>query len=406
MNPGEAAKDVVKNDERYVEAAKICSSYSKCSTSQAEFTISADYSHDGGKKETIYYPYTANNDKTTKDTIKYTSGSNVICTNENTNSTIISFDGCYKCGGNNVDGTPSSTRYYMTEWGFPGTWISKKNGQISFKPMSGWLKVEGKFCIPSGAEDVNQGWWNANFFNDIEKNKTIYSINDTDLSEKRGSNITFSACKAPEIKKDKIDYNIRAAAKTFGLFGWDINIKCFYALNSNFPEYEDGDSCLANSSKSNVEDGYSIRSVDLVNLFPNENGDSLTSFDTTGRAAGFNWTSYATNDKIEEYLSDPKAYRTWIQKMGYDVYSDEYLDYDVTLTKEMIKTLKNEHKSKKAFNTNELEPISDVVVNYRSSLFRGSNPLLKEFKVPSEKAIRCNNMKNYQSDDCFVGEGK
>ena len=61
-------------------------------------------------------------------------------------------------------------------------------------------------------------------------------------------------------------------------------------------------------------------------------------------------------------------------------------------------------------NVDDVDNTSDDIVeynsvtNYRSTLFRGNTPILSKFKVPSEIALKCNNMRNNQSDDCFQGE--
>ena len=344
MNPNEAERDSRYNAAQYYAAAEKCSKYSRCSEKQAQFTISANYLNEESPKDgvTIEYPYSTKGKE--KDTIQYKNGS-VACTNTNANTTLLTpvIEGnqnhCYNCNATDVDDEESSSRMYVAEWGFPGVWFNGKSRAISYTSRAGWYKLKGKFCIPEAAKDVNQDWWNVYYCTDMKDNNTSYACNDSSSTEKSGcqganicNNVPTQKTATKEQKeqvKNKITYNISANTTHFGMFAWNIDIKCFYALNSS-KNNNNG------SAKNDLD--YTVRSVELDNLFPAANGNTLVegSEDTTGRAPGFNWSMYAKNDKIPTFSSDPAAYRTWVQTIGYDVYTDEYLDYDIVLTKEDI----------------------------------------------------------------------
>lgn len=418
LNPDDYQKDYENNMKVYNELKSKCEGYAKCSTTQSEFTISASYTAKGDSKETtIHYPYTSTTDNpNTKATIKY--GTNSISCSpsiDQETSIFLSTNGCYNCNkGSNGTGTgtttDSSVTWYQTEWSFPGTWSDLKSGNISYTPKPGWLKFDKKFCLPRQIEDVNQDWWNASY---LSKSSGMSFSYNTPTTEKRECNII--SCPAPsEVFKQSdvgnITYNIEAGTRKFGLFEWNVDIKCFYGLNSNFPYNSKGKIICAtdcpNAGSPLGTTGVSIRPVDLANLFPAANGESLSNPATTGRAAGFNWTEFAnTAKKDQNYTSDPKNYRTWVQSVKYDVYADEYLDYDIYLYKEDIAKLKESNKQIKNFNKSPLTSSVDSVTHYRSKLFR-DGAILKEFHAPSEEALRCNNIKNYSSNECFVGEVK
>jgi hypothetical protein len=48
------------------------------------------------------------------------------------------------------------------------------------------------------------------------------------------------------------------------------------------------------------------------------------------------------------------------------------------------------------------------VINYQSSLFRGNNAIIHSDKIPQINALKCNNIKNYRSDECddFAEDGE
>ena len=409
LNPGESKRDDEKNIKIYNDILKQCEAYTKCSTTQAEFSFDVSYEYEGGKEaKTIYYPYTSNNDSHAKDTIKYTrETASVACTSGNANTTILLSNGCYTCAnGNSTNETEFvSNHWYQTEWSFPGTWLHIKTGEISYEPVNkpGWRQRKRKYCIPLNAKDVNEKWWNSYYINRYFNQQNLsYFVPSYSKCE-----VTSCDSKFTEADKKTIDYNINAHTRKFGLLEWDIDISCFYALNSHFPKHDGGSSCTVKDVKCLEEiNAKKIRSVELTNLFPAEDGSTLSTPNAMGRTPGFNWSAYATNIlKDQDFTSRPENYAKWVQKKGYNVYSDEYLDYEFDLTKDVIRRIKKQGDN---FTEFAGDAIVNSVVNYRSNLFRGDNAIVHSDKIPSVTALKCNNIKNYRSDECddFAEDGE
>lgn len=397
--------DAEFNKKQYETLVKQCEAYASCNTTTAEFTISVDYTVKGNKtKQTINFPYTENNNSNSKDTItsKDTSAS---CPAES-NSIILSSDGCYNCSNIN------EKKMYMTEWSFPGTWLHNKTGRITYNPSSAtsesWRKMPNKFCLPLNIENTNTKWYN---YYQAKNNgdDTSYSYNNpeyiTNVTCPDGRKLTniceYKNTKFTSDDAKNIDYNINATARKFGMYEWDIDISCFYAVNDLFPKEKESDDCSALTCTDEVE--AKVRSVDLTNLFPDKEGNKLTDSSNTGRAPGFNWTSFAEQTtKDKDYTSLPSKYAKWVQAKGTNVYSDDYLDYEVNLTKEIINEIKKEFNSgmNKKYTSWEGDTEVNSVINYQSPLFRNGGILSSNSKYPVGNAITCNNMKNYASTEC------
>ncbi len=412
LNPGVSEVDDVINREEYKKAIDACAHYSRCSESQATFDFKVNYTDENNKEQTINFPYSASNPNA-KDTIQYSrEGHSVLCTSESNklNTTILQSNGCYKCAEKDStnDQSGSSNNWYLTEWTFPGTWINNKTGEISYEPKTGagWDKYTGKFCLPKKAGNVNRRWFNAYF---IAKNgeDDIYSyFNETTTTS--SDKCTVTNCKKyeegnsgsfPTDAAKDIKYNITAEARSFGLFGWNIDIKCFYATNKKFPEYDSGKTCDT-SGDCKETDTVRIRSVDLANIFPSKDGEKLVNPTTVGReTVPFNWSQYATNTKTNNFTSQPSDYTAWVQTANYKIYEgEEYLDYEIDLTKDLINQLRSDNRNYTNF---EGEVVAGSVYNYRSNLFRGQNPILRaSSKFPDESVLGCNNIRNYRSTSC------
>ena len=389
--------DAKYNKEKYETLVKQCEAYASCNTTTAEFTISVDYTLKGNKtKQTIYFPYTSNNDTNSKNTI--TSKDKSATCPTDSNSIILNSDGCYNCA--NID----QKRMYMTEWSFPGTWIHNKTGEITYDSSKatnkGWQSQPNKFCLPLNIENVNAKWYNYYQAKVNGNNKNISYNNKTyEVTCPDGTKLTNLDCdyrNTTFTSRDKIDYNINAKARKFGFFEWDIDISCFYALNSEFPslsEKECKQTCLPQATPNEGAD-YVIRPVDLENLFPDSEGNKLSSTDKTGRTPGFNWSSYSNQtNKDVNYKSLPANYTKWIQAKGYSVYSDEYLDYEVNLTKEMITKIRNKKVNytswKGVVNDESLVEVKSANT-YQSDLIR--KDLAGYTKYPNYEALKCNNI--------------
>ena len=205
-----------------------------------------------------------------------------------------------------------------------------------------------------------------------------------------------------------IDYNINGKTKNFGHFGWNISVSCFYALNTKIPVIEEDSSStdekIPHECKTSSESAR-VRTVDLTNLFPSTDGTNKNSDSTTtGRTPGFNWSTYATisENKNPTYTSSPAQYLADVQKLGYSVYSNNYLDYEITLDKAKLSELKKytnggNEKDYTAFDGTSTVSDKTGVTRYTSKLL---DSLGSNIKRPSATARECNNMKNYGSNEC------
>ena len=362
LNPGSGIADDARNIELYNSAVSACKAAATCSKKTATFTIAVKYdTKDGDEPYTVhkvYYPYTSNSQHKSNPTEggnEYNSIAKDTFTNgigfKNDSSTIIDFDGCYASTDNN--------RWYLTEWGFPGTYINNKTGEISFATpddLSGWYLENKKFCIPLNAKTVNADWWTWKVMNN-----------------------GVGTAPAVTAKSGTSDgYNIEAIAKDFGYFGWDLTTKCFYAIN-NQPGGRGG----TGGTPDEIEEtaGYIIRAVDRGNLFPNS-GMNVT--EAQRREIGFNWTSKATilSQKNNKYKINPEDLKESIEANADSIYAEDP-DYEFTLTPSDLTTLRRYNKK---YNYTEwLGDTSSIngVMSYQSNLFRivGEEPNILDTKA-------------------------
>ena len=304
---------------------------------------------------------------------------------------------------------------YQTEWGLPGTWINNKTGAISYepKPTDTWTKRT--FCLPFDAANVNSKWWNAYYISQADQGNAKFSYIDLDYTSKiEGCSIKCPKASEAFTKQDKVIYNIRGHAKKFGLFGWNIDVECFYAINDDFPNYDGGSTCTSsgcvNGKSGDGELDYTIRSVDLKKLFPSKDESQAE------RSPGFNWSKFATVSKELDpnYTSYPQEYSKWLQKINYNIYSsdDYYLDYYVKLTRETLGELREESSNNYTdFKGKASISEGSSVVNYRSPLFSSGGKLSGGENIyPNANALKCNNIGEKKSKtsgyeaECFVVE--
>lgn len=414
LNKSQYDADVKNNKDTYQRAKSECKAAASCSTTTAEFTMSVDYTKTNGVVKTVKFPFSVNGQET--DVLR-SQGTDKNHTSLTKNAeikdlpTILGYNGCYK--------SEDEKNWYQTEWSFPGTWQNPKTHEISYVKPSGdsWKENPNKFCIPANAKDVNQRWWiyyYAKYYANDPKysyNNAEYLSNAAECVDENGSSKLTSCNYASmanndvnKIAKNSLTYNITGRAKEFGMFGWDITVKCFYALYT--PSEFDCTNNVSGSANNQIlpncpkkgNEKYRVRSVDLKDLFPNPSG-AKTSSDTTGRAPGFNWSQFAdityksggsstvANEQRTEYIANPSSYTKWVQKQGYSVYSDNYLDYEVKLTRDEINKLRDTGRNYTNYQDNYTS--DKYVTHYQSKLIRSE---LKKTKYPGQSALVCNNI--------------
>lgn len=376
LNPAEASEDYAQNIKAYNKAVSDCKASASCSTKTAEFSISIKYDTDtdGDGKRTVnkvYYPFTTN-EESIKHDAEYeedeipTEKLNAQGNNSVSDSSIIlSYAGCYK--------DKEVENKYMTEWSFPGTYIHNKKGQISYKEKTSgsWYFEKDKFCTVLDAEDVNTKWWE---WYQLGKSYTPAELQE-ELNGKTGTSN---------------GYNIEAIAKDFGYFGWNFNIKCFYALStSGIPQ------CIDGEEPCDDYDDYLIRSVDIDNLFPNSNNDGV--IEEGERAVGYNWTDDAKilSIKNESYHVDPISLRERIETNANILYDDSNLEYKFTLTPATLNKIRKYNNTTAYGDFGGTTTEINGVMAYKSNLFRsgvGTN-IIDHSNVNIKAEIGTNNTK-------------
>ena len=394
LNQDEAKADYKANVKLYNEAIAKCKASASCTTKQATFTINVSYKDGSGTVKTINYPYESNPQQLKSDSNKESATCGTYDSDKNI---ILNYGGCYKkCG----DGTE-----YHSRWSFPGVWVNNKTGELAFKKPSGeaWKEQDDKFCLPLDAKNVNQKWWN--YYYGLYDSKNTTSADSSEYKANCSNPGTIGSSDSSYIEKWSINneqrWNINAETKKFGYFGWNFDMQCFYAINTKSASTSGNDSNSSTDNKcvppSDGKENYRIRTVDLQNLFPASDGSSLSDPTKTGRAPGFNWSTYANNDKNSNYISKPALYTQAVQALGYDVYSNNYLDYEFDISREVLAGLKSNSRNYTDFRGSMKD--YNGVYSYRSNLIR-NGALSNNSKVPNENTIGCNNIDNWQSTSC------
>lgn len=376
LNYREAYRDYVNNLSAYNTAKAECLAAASCTSKTANFKINVSYTdRDTNEDTTIYFPYTKSNSEDTKDLLK--SEDNKNCNNydlgnDSKNHVLLRYDGCYKsCDDNPV---------YHARWSFPLAYRDRKHlDEVKYITgnTTGYKAIGHKFCIPVNAKDVNVNWWI--YFNAHNEE----NIKSSEVCSWKETSRKYS------VNETEIDYNIKAEAENFGHFGWNLNISCFYALNSETPieTSNEGHEICTIPSPNN----YRVRSVDLKTLFPQEK-DSVTSSGNRSNNIGFNWSGYSQYiGKVENPIM-PSTYADVVEKINYNVYSEDYLDYEFNLTKSQLRKIKN--------TTIDISPVSlygdNGVYSYHSKLIDDYAS-----KRPSSSVFGCNNIKNYKATTCL-----
>ena len=374
LNPGVAEADWEANNKIYKNALQTCKVAESCQETTSTFKITVNSSGTTTVQE---------------DSI-LSKPNGLVADTENTNAGfnyINSRNGCYLNSLNRGI-------WYQTEWSVPNSWISAKTGELTYKKPkeAGYVQYDKKFCLPMYQKDVNPKWWNYYytkvFFNKENQNT---SVDSDSFKNECNCNVKQNTISNSDIS----DWNIVGTTRGFGHFKWNINVNCFYAINSN--TCADGKKCNESQAR--------IRTVDLKNMFPNQNGSSLGDLEKTGRDPGFNWSQYATNTKKDNnYKSSPSEYTKWVQKVNYKIYSNDYLDYEVNLTRDMIKKIRNK-KTDKSYDNFEGKIVQGSVFNYKSDLLRETLDGYTKYPI-YDSALKCNNMKNWNSPNCEEGIAK
>ena len=412
--------DYETNLKNYNQKVKECQAAAVCTTKTSSYSMEADYTAEGEKnKRTLKFPG-GNNNSTEKSCLKSLATTDTVQADNGISSVVTCFDGCYK--------STSQRNNYLAEISFPGTWVNNKSGEISFTQKdagSGWHYVDNEFFIPLNAQPVNTDYWRYY----IANSSTKISAQSEKKEVVRNLCVDYTTYnmvdgKSRTLKDSPDTYNIRAYINDFGYFGWDFNVRCFYAL----AEYEtktvkaETNSTITNCYPTSTADDYIIRTVSKEDLFPTTDTDKTTSKESPSRITGFNWSEGATiktksnkNDNGQivpintNYVNNPTKVLGDIQLRGADIYGDgdsddrnpgdnPYLDYSFQLTPQALKAIRD--YGKKTNNnytdfTGKYEIISGV-----NAYYSGLIEMLNERgAVQKVGAPGCNN-DNEQSRTC------
>jgi len=332
LNEKDAAADYSKKLADYTNAVAKCSSFNVCRETDATFRFEVDL-------DTISQG---------SRTINFGPATDGPGGNDNKDGIVIDQGGiCYgksQCVNNpNVPQQPSDCQYGTTIT-FPGTWWDKKTGAVTFvKPGDDqfWGYEPNKFCTPPDAKEVNVPWGQWSILNGKVSSPSCNVLNN------------YAGCTQEE--KDTISnlsYNIRAFITNFGRYNWNVNVNCFYSIWNGTATPPTTPStpvtsesiCTGGAECDTDITNYNFRVIDLENMFPDSTSQG------GNREQGFNWSADGTNINNSSYEIIPTALITSIQEVGNSIYSDEYLDYHIKLTKEELRTIRREYR-KQGFST-------------------------------------------------------
>ena len=434
FNPEDAQADFDRNKEIINTALNECKAGATCTTKTANFTFDVSYvDGENGQQTTVHFPYSTSDDKSLVTSLQSSSKKDDCLKNDNVtnvdlncntftteqdkllstedkekirdacleqekkvtsnNSVVDDFDGCYfNCNDKPV---------YNTHWTFPMLWRDTKHNKLTYivDNVSGYVTYGRKFCLIRTAADVNQKYWYDYNYDSIMGENVVKGEGigqmpyNTELLDEK---CCLTSNKNKYDKEDKeITYNILGKAVDFGHFGWDLNIKCFYALATPVCDGKSTDECTGGLA-------FKTRAVDLHNMFPpNEKGD----YDI-----GYNWSDAASFITIvpggeKENLVVPSYYKYQLEFGTDGLYKDDNLDYQFDLSASDIKKLKAMYngKASKPTNPGGIDYIlSHGVYSYSSPLIRGASSPLDSGKkrIPKSLVLGCNNIENYNASNC------
>ncbi len=443
--------DFKKNTEEYEKLLDRCESHATCTKKTATFQMKVDYTEkETGTKVTVNFPYDVHN--TSKIDKLESNGGNTSCSeseaqvlsrtacekvnkkiksklsdktidNEfnrqklakcNNNSILIDYFGCYVGCASRSD--------YMAEMTFPGSWLLDKTNEVSYDynhNSKDDLFIDKRFCLPINVKDVNSKWWLwRKQKRAIDSGSTVTSSVSKEYNDKCTTNMTDTTNGSVTTNTSSYDWNIHTFIKEFGMYGWDINVDCFYATNSdptgnNHNHAKDNNGKCTNAECCTDGANYQARSVDLTNLFPDEEGTPGSS-----RDAGFNWTSDATTTSgmFGSMGMNPEQLANKIQQRGEKIYNGkDQLDYEFELTPQTLAQIKSKSNKYTDWqgdytfydkNGNSIENTKQnankiVYSVYESKFLKGLSSARKEYVKAN--ALKCNNVKGRNACESFFG---
>lgn len=305
ISTDEEAYDIYNNEISVkAKAVEACTTASTnlCSTTEATFNIGAS---NITKDETLEYTFTNSNK----------SGNaidDIVCAQQSQSNLLNNIFAKLpednkanpKCD-NGVNGVCYGTSYdgyqYKTTITFPGAWINLKTGEVKYEndqtlTNKGYELENYKYCTMYNSSTTNEKWWS-------------WRVSSTDNNA------------VPKVEK----YNINADVTSFGKFNWKLDFKCFYALSNRAcvgSECDNEETCKDGCCDDNTCEGEPVTSPQNIDYRFIQEGEELF---PNGRAAGFNWTSEATDKALRKELCGSDGVQCPAAK-GYDIDPSEYAE--------------------------------------------------------------------------------
>ncbi len=215
---------------------------------------------------------------------------------------------------------------HHTTISFPKNYMNVKTGQtkveISKDKLPYFVALGNAYCTNLSTKEVNTAWYD-------------YKLDDTNKTAKPA--------------ESKIKKNITAKINDYGIFKWNFDLSCFFAIKNPTTGECNGDDCKEKKcTGTGCDDGVEtplsnakVRSVDTTDLFPN-------------REPRFNWSSKAKNVSNKSYKIDPESLVKEIETLGDAVYDTDKeaqnLDYHIVLKTSDINNVRKYNKEKKTYN--------------------------------------------------------
>jgi len=287
------------------------------------------------------YETTENFEMSVIDSYKKQNGKPLVITNSSLDNMVKVTGGTYtypETGMKYKETANVATQVYTTDG------VSKNVPQVEVKkeykielPQAAINQKTGKekyvttdYKFPADERNGGNKYYtdiNSGTYNDFRKWKQNYSPLDERSDAKYvGNNIGVVFKNIGTVQS--------GSSKDDASYTWDkIDLDCFYGLiNKRYIECNDG-VCDIDCATDDVCTGglqYMFRQVNLTDLFPERN-------------PRWNWT-YTSPMDAYGYESNPKKVIEDIETLGNGAYSSEKLDYDITITKENIRQIRNYNK--------------------------------------------------------------
>lgn len=248
----------------------------------------------------------------------------------------------YKITFDNVTSTGKKQTTFTTE-AYKTIKVPVKTNDMIYKvPVSHLNPIDGKVIYePKNTAGLVPG--GNKFYTSVFSKTTNYDW------------FKYKTLATNDYNRSKITWNIKANVSG-GLTGWSYDISCFYALVNKY--YCEGEECPDPDSPVGKGITYIFRPIALDDVFPASAGAP------EGRDPRWNWSCRATNTTDKNYPITPVRLTEKIEEKAYTIYDenkeDQYLDYEIILTKEKIREVRAYNRGKTYTDYDDMECKTDA----------------------------------------------